>query len=130
MEKPQKGTIRISVERYAYPRVTKDIDVPAIIVGDIAVHRRVFWGEDDYPTQPNNKAAWTATHIPTGVSAGAELIFGNNQKPSTLIDWAAKWQEMAPDFFALAANGNLGAVPKDIISAALEAGRKAKDALT
>lgn len=35
-------TVSILLERYAYPRVQATVEIPALIVGDIAVHRSIF----------------------------------------------------------------------------------------
>lgn len=45
----KKSTICYTVERYAYPRVSAEVEVPCWVVGHCAVHRALFWGEGEAP---------------------------------------------------------------------------------
>ena len=65
----KKSTIRYTVERYVYPRVSAEVEVPCRVVGHCAVHRALFWGEGDTPPAKADpsRSNWLVRHIPTGL---------------------------------------------------------------
>lgn len=96
------ATITLTVERYAYPRVTAKVDVPARIVGSLAIHRTLFWGSGDAPPMPDKTGNWRISHIVTGMQAcppDIALWIAENRRANA-IDFARIWQEACPEFFA------------------------------
>lgn len=95
-------TIKISMERYAYPRVSGMFEVPAHVVGALAVNRDWFWGEGDAPDFTGRKPdGWTVTHIASGKTV-ASVHCGRciGAKRAELMQWAKRWQEECPEWFA------------------------------
>lgn len=130
------GTINVFVERYAYPRVSTMTETPARIVGALAVHRPVYWGEGDFPEQSNRgrkPEGWTVTHIASGKSV-ASVHFDRciGYKRADLIQWVEAWQEACPEWFAAlaavptwsAGNELILQVDKDLTRAAVDKGRE------
>lgn len=123
-------TVSILLKRYAYPRVQATVEIPALIVGDIAVHRSAFWGDGDLPTIPEitKRGHWTATHIPSGLNCAAACpLPERSRKRADVAAWAQAWQAAAPEYFDLArtdheaANRTFG---RDAIDAARYCTRK------
>lgn len=100
-----RATITVRIERYAYPRGTTDYKVPATLVGDLAVHRPVFWHDGDTPHASGK--GWTVTHHATGLGLGTAL---GNSRPedwtrAKLVQWAERLQQAVPDFFTAIREG-------------------------
>lgn len=84
-------------------RSSKMVDVPAAIVGELAIHRPGF-------LQPNGDIStsrrWTVSHIPTGalVDKALPVRFWDRgaivATRAELVEWAGKWQEVCPEFMA------------------------------
>ncbi|EQB12678.1 hypothetical protein [Novosphingobium lindaniclasticum] len=99
------ATVTIQLERYAYPRMTASLEIPAMIVGDIAVHRRAFWGEGDAPSAATatRNGYWTATHVPSGLNCGMACpLPERTRKRADVVDWAKRWQAAIPEYFEAA----------------------------
>jgi hypothetical protein len=96
-----RAPIKVSIERYAYPRISTMYEVPATLVGDLAVHRPVYWHEGDTPHASDK--GWTVSHVRTGLGLGSALP---DRVPETtradLIAWAEAIQAACPAFFAAA----------------------------
>ena len=99
-----KGTATLLLYRYIYPRKSAPLDVPVYIVGDIAVHRDVFWHDGETPKladDPSRKR-WGVSHIPTGSTLSRCLpldLTRRNVKKAELEHWAREFQARAPQFF-------------------------------
>lgn len=98
-------TVSILLERYAYPRVQATVEIPALIVGDIAVHRSAFWGDGELPavSEITARGHWSATHIPSGLNCAAACpLPERSRKRADVVTWAQAWQAAAPEYFDLA----------------------------
>ncbi len=94
-------TITIEVERYAYPRRSHRFEIPAYIVGSLAVHRAAFWGDGE-PPEPADlcRGSWTVTHIATGLHMEAAMPRAAQATRKAAVTWAERMQEAQPAFFA------------------------------
>jgi hypothetical protein len=105
--KTTKGTVTLTMERYQYPRVTAPLEVPAYIVGEIAIHRQQFWGMGDAPELApiDHRSKWMVSHVPTGSSLRVMLpprFFDGvyvGAKKADLEQWARQVQRACPAFF-------------------------------
>jgi len=122
-----RQTIKVFVERYAYPRVSGMFGTPATVVGCLAVHRPVHWWEGD-TLCARKPDGWTVAHVASGMSV-ASVHAGRciGEKRADLIAWAKAWQEACPEWFALiadAADVKPDKAPLELTRAAIDAGRK------
>ena len=90
----------------AYPRETRTFEIPAYIVGDIAIHRWTMWGSAK-DQEPTTGKAWSATHIPSGLSVDNAMpdrfkdCGAITATRNELAAWAQAWQDKCPEFFDL-----------------------------
>jgi len=96
------ATVSLYVERYAYPRLTAKVDVPATIVGSLAIHRTLFWGSGEFPPAPSKKGNWRVSHIATGMQACPPDVANwlEGLKRAQVVEFATLWQSESPEFFA------------------------------
>lgn len=98
------ATVSLWVERYAYPRVSAVIDVPAKIIGALAVHKSAYWGSGDVPDAKaaTARGLWTVSHVATGLQACPPDVkyWLSDCQRRTAIDFATRWQAEIPEFFA------------------------------
>lgn len=74
------------------------VDVPARIIGDLAVHRDATLQDNG---EPSFLKGWTVLHIPTGASvrtAYRNKCHGAKQRE--LMAWCEAWQAACPEYFA------------------------------
>lgn len=119
-------TIKVRVDRYFRPYETRFVEVPALIRGDVAVHRPVHWFNGGEP-EPSGRG-WAVTHIPTGSSLNRALpdrLKGRGATRRDLAAWAAAFQAAIPEFFDA---HRLGAIPTDPTPADRELGLRAMNA--
>ena len=104
--KPRRGTVRAKSRPYMRGEPAFH-DIPATIVGDLAVHRRGYLEADG--TVRMSDRYWRVTHAPTGETLGDRplpIALRNCRRARDLIAWAAAIQEACPDFFAAAREGD------------------------
>lgn len=115
------STVKLKVYQYCGNGM-KEVEVPATIRGELAVHRPVYWYLGEEP-QPSDKG-WTVTHVPTGLSLWrampTRLQAGTTRK--ALADWAERFQAAIPEFFERVRSGPIGVEPSKEDS---ELGRRA-----
>lgn len=104
--KPRRGTVRAKFHPYMRGEPVLQ-DVPATIVGDLAVHRAGYL-EADGTVRVSNKY-WRVTHAPTGEDLGAKplpIALHNCQRQRDPVAWAGAVQLACPDFFTAAREGD------------------------
>jgi len=98
-----KTTAPIRLRRYmGREDDARTFDIPAKIVGDLAVHRDTGL---DNAGEPITHKGWTVSHIPTGAavrSAHPSQCAGATLRD--LIAWAKAWQAACPGYFAAVRN--------------------------
>ena len=93
-------TVKLRVYAYA-SNLSEVLDVPAHIVGDIAIHRPASYAGGREPLRLSD-IGWSVSHIPSGApidnARPRNLRHPGNLR--SLKQWAARWQELAPEAFA------------------------------
>lgn len=121
-------TVSIIVERYAYPRVTAQVQIPAIIAGSLAIHRRAFWGAGEVPSVADmtKRGKWRVTHIVTGLQACPPDVQSwlEGLKRAQVVQFARDWQAAIPEFFAACDTVALDDIPRELLRQAIDAARR------
>lgn len=94
-------TVTIKIYQYCGLSLAMAFAVPARIIGDIAVHRSVFWFKGQEPRESNRYR--TVTHIPSGLSVERTLppaLRSQYARVRDLAEWARRFQILAADDFA------------------------------
>ena len=108
--KPRRGTVRARFRHYMRGEPAFH-DMPATIVGELAVHRHGYL-EADGALRISTRARarhWRVTHTLTGEHLGDRplpIALHNCKRARDLIAWAAAIQEACPDFFTAAREGD------------------------
>lgn len=125
------SSFRLTLRHAKHDDVT--LDVPAKIVGDLAVHKLVTWY--DHQAAPGFGREYAITHIPTGMliknvyprrwfDRGAVVA-----KQREMVAFAKAFQEACPAFFDAARPGVVADISTDIFHAALAAARAIEAAM-
>lgn len=126
-------TQTVQLRCYAYAsRDNAILPVPAHVVGDIAIHRQASYDGSHAPRM--GEKGWYVSHIPT-MSPIDNARPRNLKWPGNLRDlkrWAARWQELAADDFAILRTFAQGQVIKDreLGERLLDASRRADHTMT
>jgi len=95
--------VSLFVERYAYPRQSARVDVPATLVGRLAVHKSAFWGDGELPDARalTARGKWAVSHAATGLQACPPDVKNwlATKDRKTAISFSERWQEASPEFF-------------------------------
>ena len=113
--KTARGKIKIWMVRYARPDARAALEVTAYIIGEIAIHRRQFWGSGDAPEADTSaRNSWTVSHIPSGSSLARALPprLVKTPKKAELEQWALLFQTKCPEFFEMCRDVKHGEVLK------------------
>ena len=124
-------TVTIEVERYAYPSRSHKFEIPAFMVGSLAIHREAFWGEGEPPAPADlcKRGDWTATHRATGMHLASGMPAHVRKTRKAAVTWARRLQKLQPAFFAAldadpaAWRDIVTANRETVLRAAIEAGK-------
>ena len=93
-------TTIVRVYQYCAGGDARDLEVPALIVGDLAIHRPVYWFKDGEPYA--SEKGWAVTHVPSKLSvtrAMPESLQRWGASRNDIKAWAVEFQRRAAPIF-------------------------------
>lgn len=95
---------KITIKLYEYCAAGRyrDYEVAASVVGDIAVHRPVYWFRNEEPKV--SPEGWVVTHIPSGLQITRAMPESYKTR-KLMLRWAEEFQRRAADVFATLREG-------------------------
>ena len=88
--------ITIKLYQYCAGNPMQLFDVDALVVGDLAIHRPVFWFHGQEPKVSDK--GWVVTHIPSGLQV-TRAMPDSYKTRKVMKAWAVEFQRRAASIF-------------------------------